>query len=225
MIVVTGASSGLGAAISNSLEAADHDVFRVSRNFIGPIDEGIACDVGDAESVKKLTRSLKACRQPVTGLVNAAGIASMNLAIMTPPAVAERIIQTNLLGTILVCQAVAPLMFKGKQGSIINFSTIAVAAGLEGESIYAASKAGVESFSNIFAKETAAFGVRVNVIAPGPIDTRLISKIEPEKIKKVVDKQVIKQKFRAQDVCDIAEFLLSEKSKSLSGQVFHIGGV
>ena len=225
MIVVTGASSGLGLAISDRLAQAGNEIYRVSRSFDGAPNAGKSCDVGDANQVKELTKALKATEKPITGLVNAAGIASMNLALMTPAGISERIIRTNLLGTILVNQAVAPLMIKSKAGSIINFSTIAAAIGLEGESIYAASKAGVESFSNTFAKEVSALGLRVNVIAPGPIDTNLISKIAPEKINRVVARQVIKRKFCPDDICNVVDYLLSDESSSLSGQIFHIGGV
>jgi 3-oxoacyl-[acyl-carrier protein] reductase len=84
----------------------------------------------------------------------------MNLAVTTPPAIALNIIQVNLLGTIYCCQNFAPIMLRNKAGSIINFSTIAVTLGLKGESIYAASKAGIEGFTRSFAREMADFNLR-----------------------------------------------------------------
>jgi NAD(P)-dependent dehydrogenase (short-subunit alcohol dehydrogenase family) len=110
----------------------------------------------------------------------------MNLALTTPASVAINIIQVNLLGTIYCCQNFAPLMLRNKTGSILNFSTIAVALGLKGESIYAASKAGVEGFTRSFAREMADFNVRVNCIAPGPIDTNLLKGITSTQIQKIV---------------------------------------
>ena len=86
----------------------------------------------------------------VTGVINAAGIASMNLALTTPVEVTEKIIKVNLLGTIYCCQLFAPLILRNKKGSIINFSTVAVAIGLKGESVYVASKSGIEGFSRFF---------------------------------------------------------------------------
>jgi hypothetical protein len=82
----------------------------------------------------------------VFALVNAAGIASMNLLVTTPVSTIQRIVEVNLLGTIYCCQAVAPALIRSGGGRIVNFSTIAVALGLAGESVYAASKAGVEGF-------------------------------------------------------------------------------
>ena len=82
---------------------------------------------------------------PLWGVVNAAGVASMNLALMTPPATVSKVIATNLMGAIHVSQAFAPALIRAKAGRIIHFSTIAVPLGLAGEAVYVASKAGVEA--------------------------------------------------------------------------------
>ena len=184
----------------------------------------MSCDVSSYESVKVVVQHLKKEGFKVTGLVNAAGIASMNLAVTTPQSVAQKIINTNLLGTIYCCQLVAPLMLRNKQGSIINFSTIAVALGLKGESIYAASKAGVEGFTRSFAREMADFNVKVNCIAPGPIDTSLLKGITAEQINKIVSQQIIPKQFKPDSVADLVELLIDSRSDSLSGQVLHVGG-
>jgi 3-oxoacyl-[acyl-carrier protein] reductase len=149
----------------------------------------------------------------------------MNLALTTPPSVSEKVIGTNLLGTIFCCQIFAPLMLRQKQGSIINFSTIAVALGLKGESIYAASKAGVEGFTRSFAREMSDFNIRVNCIAPGPIDTSLLKGITSEQIRKIVIQQIIPRQFGTEAVADLVEVLLDQRSESLSGHVLHVGGV
>ena len=116
-------------------------------------------------------------------------------------------------------------MLRQKHGSFINFSTIAVPLALKGESVYAASKAGVESFSRTFAREMADFNVRVNCIAPGPIRTDLLRGITDAQIEKITSLQVIPKQFQKSDVCDLVELLLDEKAASLSGQVLNVGGV
>ena len=224
MIVVTGASKGLGRAICDRLIEKNIDVFGLARNVEDVPFASMSCDVSSYESVKVVVQHLKKEGFKVTGLVNAAGIASMNLAVTTPQSVAQKIINTNLLGTIYCCQLVAPLMLRNKQGSIINFSTIAVALGLKGESIYAASKAGVEGFTRSFAREMADFNVRVNCIAPGPIDTSLLKGITAEQINKIVSQQIIPKQFNPDSVADLVELLLDSRSDSLSGQVLHVGG-
>jgi len=224
MIIVTGASKGLGAAICNRLQLKGKKVFGLARDSSGLSFDGMDCDVSSYENVKAVAKKLKNEKIKVTGLINAAGISSMNLAVTTTPKITQSIIQTNLVGSIYCCQIFAPLMFRNKNGSIINFSTIAVQLGLKGESIYVASKAGVEGFSHSFAREAADFNVRVNCIAPGPIDTDLLRGIDPVQIERIVSQQVIPKQFVPSDVCDLVEFLLSDKSASLSGQVLNVGG-
>jgi 3-oxoacyl-[acyl-carrier protein] reductase len=116
-------------------------------------------------------------------------------------------------------------MIRSKKGSIINFSSIAVSLGLSGEAVYAASKAGVENFSRTFAREMSGHGVRVNCISPGPIDTALLNGVTDVQIENIIQKQIIQKKFTPSDICDLSEFLISEKSSSLSGEILHVGGV
>jgi 3-oxoacyl-[acyl-carrier protein] reductase len=224
MIVVTGASKGLGRAMCERLIEKNFDVFGIARNIEDIPFASMSCDVSSYDNVKKVVQHLKKRGVKITGLVNAAGIASMNLAVITPKNVTQEIINTNLLGTIYCCQLIAPLMLRNKQGSIINFSTIAVALGLKGESIYAASKAGVEGFTRSFAREMADFNVKVNCIAPGPIDTSLLKGITAEQINKIVSQQIIPKQFKPDAVADLIELLIDSRSYSLSGQVLHVGG-
>ena len=224
MIVVTGATKGLGAAIVERLTSKGHDVFGIARNTANLSVEGMSCDVSLYEQVKTVAQHLKKKGVTVDAVVNAAGIGSMNLAVTTPPTVTQKIIQTNLFGTIYCSQLFAPLMLRRQQGVIINFSTIAVALGLKGESIYTASKAGVEGFSRAFAREMADFNVRVNCIAPGPINTDLLKGVSDTQIQKIVSQQIIPKQFVPSDVCDLVELLIDKRASSLSGQVLNVGG-
>lgn len=224
MIVVTGASKGLGRAVCERLISNGTPVLGLARNVEDVPFPAMRCDVSSYDDVKAVVKALKADGAKVSGLINAAGIASMNLAVTTPPEVSRNIVHTNLLGTIYCCQLFAPLMLRHKAGAIVNFSTIAVALGLKGESIYAASKAGVEGFTRAFAREMADFGVNVNCIAPGPIDTALLKGITSAQIEGIVARQIIPKQFTPDAVSDLVELLLDPRSRSLSGQVFHVGG-
>lgn len=225
MIVITGASKGLGEAIALRLIDAGHNVLGLARDTSNMSFDGIDCDVSDYQSVKAAARQVKKAGEPLEAVINAAGVASMNMAVTTDAATVQKLVQTNLVGTIYCCQLFAPMMLRQKQGSFINFSTIAVALGLKGESVYAASKAGVEAFSRTFAREMADFNVRVNCIAPGPIKTDLLRGISDAQIEKIVSQQVLPKGFEKSDVCDLVEMLLDKKSASLSGQVLNVGGV
>jgi len=225
VIIVTGASRGLGQAITERLIERGEEVIGLARNTSGLNINAIECDVSDYASVKNASKEVKRMKKPVKAFINAAGVASMNMAVTTNESTVQKLIQTNLVGTIYCCQLFAPLMLRQKQGSFINFSTIAVALALKGESVYAASKAGVESFSRTFAREMADFNVRVNCIAPGPIRTDLLRGITDAQIEKITSQQVIQRQFQKSDVCDLVELLLDEKATSLSGQVLNVGGV
>ncbi len=225
MIVVTGASRGLGRAICDRLLSKNIEVLGVARRVDGTPFRSMSCDVSSYDEVKAVAQALKKEGAKVAGLVNAAGIASMNLAVTTPPDVSQSIVSTNLLGTIYCCQLIAPLMMRNKAGTIVNFSTIAVALGLKGESVYAASKAGVEGFTRAFAREMAHFNVTVNCIAPGPIDTSLLKGVTVGQIGKIVSQQILPKQFTPDAVSDLVELLFDARGHSLSGQVLHVGGV
>ena len=225
MIIVTGASRGLGQAITERLIERGEEVIGLARNTSELKINAIECDVSDYASVKNASKEVKRMKKPVKAFINAAGVASMNMAVTTDVSTVQKLIQTNLVGTIYCCQLFAPIMLRQKQGSFINFSTIAVALALKGESVYAASKAGVESFSRTFAREMADFNVRVNCIAPGPIRTDLLRGITDAQIEKITSQQLIQKQFQKSDICDLVELLLDEKATSLSGQVLNVGGV
>jgi 3-oxoacyl-[acyl-carrier protein] reductase len=225
MIIVTGASKGLGRAIAERLLKKNISVLGLARNINDLPFASMSCDVTSYGSLKEVVRQIKKEGATVNGLINAAGIASMNLAVTTPPTVVQKIINTNLVGTIYCCQLFAPLMLKKRSGAIINFSTIAVALGLKGESIYAASKAGVEGFTRSFAREMADFNVQVNCISPGPINTNLLNGITPKQIERIVSQQIIPKQFNPETVADLVELLTDARSNSLSGHVLHVGGV
>ena len=225
MIIVTGASRGIGLAIAQRLSEAGHHILGIARSDIESGFEFKKADVGTFSELKVIAKELQARNIEVTGLVNAAGIASLNLAVLTPPEKVESIVRVNLVGTIFACQAFSPLMVRAKHGSIINFSSIAVSLGFSGEAVYAASKAGVESFSRTFAREMSGHGIRINCISPGPIDTSLLKGVSEDQIEVIIRNQIIQRKFQPSDICDLSEFLLSEKSNSLSGEILHVGGV
>jgi len=225
VIIITGASRGLGKAITERLIEKGEEVVGLARSVKGLNIKAIECDVSNYDSVKNASREVKRMKSPLKAFINAAGTASMNMAITTDNITVQKLIQTNLVGTIYCCQLFSPIMLRQKYGNFINFSTIAVALALKGEAVYSASKAGVESFSRTFAKEMAHFNVRVNCIAPGPIRTDLLKGISDSQIKKIVSNQVMPKQFEKSDVCDLVELLIDERAASLSGQVLNVGGV
>jgi 3-oxoacyl-[acyl-carrier protein] reductase len=157
--------------------------------------------------------------------VNNAGIASMNHTLLTPLASLEKIMATNFRGTFLVCRESAKLMRKHQFGRIVNMGTVAVPLRLEGEAMYAASKAAIVSFTQVFANEIGSFGITCNVVGPTPIDTDLIRSVPKQKIQKIVDRMAIKRLGSVEDVANVVDFLVKPESQFITGQVIYLGGV
>ncbi len=225
-IVVTGASSGLGKYICEELTSEGIEVIGLSRSKPKNINyEHMLCDVSNSDEVKDIFKLIKKNFYP-KALINAAGIASMNLFITTPPKKMEEIISTNVLGTMYCCQQALKIFARSRERtSIINFSTIAVSIALKGESVYVASKAAIEAFSRTLAKEAGDFNCTVNTIAPGPVETNLIKGLSENQIKKIVDRQSIQEKATPQDILNICKLLLSNEAKDITGQTFNVKGV
>jgi 3-oxoacyl-[acyl-carrier protein] reductase len=158
-------------------------------------------------------------------LINNAGIASMNHAMLTPAATVQNIFSTNVLGTFLFSREAAKIMMRKKQGRIVNFSTVAVPLNLEGEATYAASKAAVESLTKILAREFSLHGITVNAVGPTPIDTDLIKGVPMDKIDDLVKRQAIPRKGTFTDVLNVVDFYLNPASEFITGQVIYLGGV
>lgn len=223
-VIVTGASRGLGRHCAEQLHERGYRVVGLGRTAAADAAfEMRSADVTDPKSIASALADLRRDTS-VFALINAAGIASMNLVVTTPGDTVRRIIETNLLGTIFCCQQVAPALIKRGEGRIINFSTLGVPLAIKGEAIYVASKAGVEGFSRAFAREMSPHGVTVNTIAPGPIDTALIAKVPKENVAAVVKQQIIQKQGRPEDVWNIVSLLLSPESSMISGETIHVGG-
>ena len=158
-------------------------------------------------------------------LINNAGIASMNSLLLTPVDTAKKIVETNFLGTFLACREATRLMKKNSFGRIVNIGTVASKLKLEGEAIYAASKAAIINFTEIAARELAPFGITVNAVAPTPIDTDLIRSVGREKIDRLLDRQAIKRMGEFRDVVNVIDFFIQPESDFITGQVIFLGGV
>ena len=169
VFVITGSSKGIGKGLSEHYLNKGHIVAGCSRGKSSIVHERYChyeVDVSDEKAVVHMISGVRKKNKKIDVLLNNAGIASMNHILMTPYKTAQRIFNTNMLGTFLFLREVSKIMIKHKFGRIINFTTVANPLRLEGEAVYAASKAAVVTFTQIAAKELADFGITVNAIGP-----------------------------------------------------------
>lgn len=227
-IVITGSRKGLGKAIAEYYLGLGHTVIGCSRQsgtITHPQHHHYELDVADEKKVIKMVRDIRKKMGHIDVLINNAGMAAMNHFLTTPLSSAEKVFATNVMGTFLFSREVAKVMMKQKSGAIINYSTVAVALDLDGEAIYAASKAAVESLTRVSAKELAPYGIRVNAVGPTPVPTDLIKTVPKNKIEELVNSQAIKRLGNVEDVINVIDFFISPKSNFITGQVLYLGGV
>lgn len=227
-IIITGTRKGLGKALAEHYLSMGHVVIGCSRqegSIVNKNYKHFQADVSNESDVIKMIRQIRKEYSRVDVLINNAGMAAMNHLLTTPLSSAEKVISTNFFGTFLFTREVGKLMMKQKYGAIVNYSTVAVPLHLEGEAIYAASKAAVESLTKISAKELSPYGITVNAIGPTPTPTDLIKAIPKHKIEDLISSQAIKRLGKDEDVINVIDFFISPKSNFITGQVVYLGGV
>jgi 3-oxoacyl-[acyl-carrier protein] reductase len=228
VVLITGARKGIGRALAEHYTGRGCHVIGCSRSpFEGELSNyrHFCLDVSDELAVRRMFSEIKKQERRLDVLINNAGVASMNHSLLTPLAAVNKIMNTNFTGTFLFCREAARLMQLNRYGRIVNFATVAVPLKLEGEAIYAASKAAVISLTQILAREFADFGVTVNAIGPAPIKTDLISGVSPEKLGALIERQAIKRYGELRDVIQVTDFLVHPASDFVTGQVIFLGGV
>lgn len=211
VVVITGTSKGIGKAMA---------LYYLNKNFVvagcsrssSSIDyenyRHFELDITDEKAVVSMIRAIKKEFKKIDILINNAGIASMNHILTTSNESISKLFNTNFLGTFLFTREVAKVMMKEKYGRVINFSTIAKPLRLEGEAVYAASKAAIESFTQTSSKELNSFNITVNAIGPTPIETDLIKAVPKDKIEDLLNKQTIKRFGTFEDIINVVDFFI-----------------
>ena len=228
VVLITGARKGIGRALVEHYLALGHSVVGCSRKESDLVNNSYThycLDVADEAAVQEMFSQIAAKSGRLDVLINNAGIASMNHVLLMSTAKAREIFETNFIGTFMMCREAARLMKKNRFGRIVNVASVATPLKLEGEAVYAASKAAVISFTQVVAKELANFGITVNAIGPTPIDTDLIRSVPQEKLDQLISLQAIKRAGTFSDVTNLIDFLIRPESEFITGQVIFLGGV
>jgi 3-oxoacyl-[acyl-carrier protein] reductase len=228
VVLVTGTSKGIGRHLVDHFILKGFRVIGCSRHDVDfKIDNYLhfCLDISDEMTVKEMFRSIRKSHGRVDILINNAGVASMNHALLTEIERVHEVFNTNVIGTFLFCRESAKMMKKNNWGRIVNFTTVAVPLKLEGEAIYASSKAAIVTLTHILARELAEMGITVNAIGPTPVKTDLIHGVAREKIDSLIARQAIRRFGNFSDITNVIDFFIQKESGFITGQVLYLGGV
>lgn len=228
VLIITGTRKGLGLHLAQHYLDRGWKVAGCSRGDAALAHANYThfqLDVSDEAAVTKMVRSTQQAHGRIDALLNNAGIAAMNHLLLTPQATARKIFATNFEGTFLFLREAGKIMVRQKRGRIVNFTTVAVPLDLEGEGVYAASKAAIESLTRVAAREFGSAGVTVNAIGPTPVHTDLIKTVPKEKIDALIARQAIRRLGEPRDVIHAIDFFLQPESDFVTGQILYLGGI
>jgi len=237
-VVVTGGSRGIGRAI---VLACAREGAAVAFNYVAnqeAADETLAAaratgatvvatqaDVGDAEAVQRLFRWVREeLGGPTDVLVNNAAVTHDALLMMTGDAAWSRVLTTNLTGAFLCCKAVLRGMIAGRFGRIVNVVSPAAFLGKEGAGAYAASKGGLVALTKTLAREVARYGITVNAVSPGLVDTELIAGMAPEQRAALEGRIPLARLATPEEIAATVVHLVSPAAAYVTGTTVHVDG-
>ncbi|MED1461707.1 3-oxoacyl-[acyl-carrier-protein] reductase, partial [Bacillus safensis] len=235
--VITGASGGIGKAITESLarekatviltyknnkESAENIRQEIIKN--GGKASIYQADVSEEEDVKRLFSAIKKEYGKIDILINNSGITKDGFLPIMSSKKFDEVIQVNLKGTYLCCREAVKQMILKKQGTIINIASTSGISGAIGQTNYSASKGGIIAFTKSLALEVAQYNIRANVVAPGFIETQMTKKMDQKTLNKMLELIPLKRLGRPEEVANLVTFLASQLSEYITGKVFTIDG-
>ena len=235
--IVTGSSRGIGKACALRLAK---DGFTVvinyshseseAKNVLNEIESfggsGIIyrADVSKLDEVKAMMRDVSKTYGQIDVLVNNAGIVRDEYLLMLNPETLDKCFDLNVKGYFYCAQQAVLKMFRKKSGVVINMSSVSGILALAGQSVYSATKGAVNSLTQTMAKELAPYGIRVNAVAPGFIETEMLNALSDEKKQEYLNAIPMHRLGTVEDVANVVSMLASDVASYITGQIITVDG-
>jgi NAD(P)-dependent dehydrogenase (short-subunit alcohol dehydrogenase family) len=235
--LITGGASGIGLATAERLLAAgwkvavadrDERALAALRNEHAGSSAVLLAqlDVTDESAVQGVVAEVRDTLGGLDGVVNSAGIAADIPALETPVDLFRRIMDVNVTGTFIVARAAARVMKDRGGGAIVNVASVSGLRGSKGRSAYGASKGAVVVLTQVLANDLARFRIRVNAVAPGPVDTPMVKAMHADKDRALWARHMPMRRYgEPREIASVIEFLLDgTRSSFMTGEVVAVDG-
>ena len=235
-VIVTGGSRGLGLGIARKLVAAGYQVVAIARRE----SEQLACamrpkepgqrtslyfktfDLEDTSGIPNLIKELRKEFGSIHGLVNNAGLGTSGILGTMHDSQIERLVRLNTVSSIILTKYVLRSMMADGGGRIVNVASIVGVTGYSGLSVYSATKASMIGFTRSLAREVGPLGINVNAVAPGFLDTEMTDSLTGPQREQIARRSALQRLAEVDDVANAVEFLLSDKSRNITGTVLTV---
>ena len=235
-VIVTGGSRGLGLGIARKLVDAEYRVAVIARKPTEQLTSAIEdaerkkpgslhffpFDLAQIEKIPALVQTLRKELGPIHGLVNNAAVGFDGALALMPNSQIEQLVRVNTLSPIMLTKYAVRSMMADGGGRIVNVASIVGFTGYSGLSVYSGTKASMIGFTRSLAREVGRKCVNVNAVAPGFLDTEMTQGLDDEQRQQIARRSALRRLPEIEDVANAVEFLLSDKSRSITGTVLTV---
>jgi 3-oxoacyl-[acyl-carrier protein] reductase len=237
-VIITGSNRGIGKAMVESFATSGANIWACARKatpefetWLKEVSEKngvwikpVYFEMTDAEAINAGIQSIIDDGQPIDVLVNNAGISTVGLLNVSKVGDVEMLFKVNYFAMLRIIQKVSKRMSRQKHGVIINMGSIAGIEPQPGKIAYGSSKAAVMMMTKCLAKELGPMGIRVNAIAPGPIETEMIHQYKDELLEKLASESSLRRLGKKEEIAQVAVFLASERASYINGEIIKVDG-